>query len=85
MKKRCLVPTDRAYPRYGGRGIDIDPRWIESFEVFLADVGERPSPELSLDRIDNDRGYWPGNVRWATGSEQNRNRRPFKKGVRQDG
>jgi hypothetical protein len=53
----------------------MDPTWFNSFEAFLAGVGEPPGPDLSLDRIENDRGYWPGNVRWATGLEQARNKR----------
>jgi hypothetical protein len=79
MKGRCLSPTHAAYENYGGRGIDIDPRWVESFKAFLADVGPKPSPELSLDRINNDLGYWPGNVQWATKLQQTTNRRPCRR------
>jgi hypothetical protein len=75
MKDRCLNSAHRSYPGYGGRGIGVDPRWLESFAAFIADVGPRPSPRHSLDRVDNDRGYWPDNVRWATRSEQASNRR----------
>ena len=57
--------------------VDMDPRWLD-FEVFLADVGERPSLDYTLDRIDNDKGYWPENVRWLTKAEQAKNRRPWK-------
>jgi len=72
---RCENPKHKAYPNYGGRGITICGRWRESFESFLADVGPRPSDDNSLDRIDNDGHYEPGNVRWATISEQAKNRR----------
>jgi hypothetical protein len=80
MIQRCENPNDAAYPRYGGRGITVHPEWRADFAAFLRDVGHRPSPELSLDRIDNDRGYEPGNVRWATAKQQANNRRkPTKK------
>lgn len=75
IKKRCCNLKEPAYYKYGGRGIIVCERWINSFENFLADVGERPSSLHSLDRIDNDGNYEPGNVRWATSSEQARNRR----------
>lgn len=62
---RCTNPKAKRFARYGGRGIRVCERW-EVFENFLADVGPRPSPKHSIDRIDNDKGYEPGNVRWAT-------------------
>jgi hypothetical protein len=77
MRGRCLRPTDPAYDRYGGRGIGIDPAW-DSFERFLGDMGPRPTPQHSLDRVDNDKGYGPDNCRWATPAEQGQNRRSTK-------
>lgn len=75
MRARCLNPNHRAFPDYGGRGITIFPEWQASFSAFLRDVGERPTSAHSFDRIDNDRGYEPDNVRWATDAEQTRNTR----------
>lgn len=75
MRYRCRNPKSRNYKYYGARGIGVCNRWQESFDDFLADVGRRPSPSHSLDRIDSNRGYEPGNVRWATDREQMNNRR----------
>lgn len=75
MRARCYNPKNTSYPNYGARGITVCAEWRGSFDAFLAHVGARPSPAHSIDRIDNDRGYEPGNVRWATDSEQARNRR----------
>ena len=75
MISRCHNPTDARYPLYGGRGIEVCSRWRESFVAFFADMGPRPSPKHSIDRVDNDRGYAPENCRWATHKEQCRNRR----------
>lgn len=72
MLKRCGDPRSPSYLNYGARGIEVCERW-KAFENFLADMGERPD-EMSLDRIDNDRGYEPGNCRWATDAEQQRHR-----------
>ena len=74
MKKRCYYPKTNDYARYGGSGITVCDRWRYSFENFYADMGHRPSLAHSLDRIDGTGNYEPGNVRWATGSEQARNR-----------
>ena len=74
MRNRCNNPNFRQWDAYGGRGIGICPEWA-SFERFASDMGPKPSPLHSLDRIDNDLGYSPNNCRWATKKEQQRNRR----------
>lgn len=74
MIQRCTNPKAKYYNDYGGRGIDVCERW-RKFENFFADVGFRPAPGLTLDRIENNKNYEPGNVRWATRSTQQRNRR----------
>lgn len=75
IKKRCNNPKSIAYRLYGGRGIKIHPCWESDFEAFLAEVGRRPSPRHSIERIDNNAGYQPGNCKWATQFEQSRNTR----------
>ena len=75
MIQRCHNPHYHHYCFWGGRGIRVCDRWRESFEAFLEDVGRRPTPKHSLDRIKNDRDYEPGNVRWTTWKVQANNRR----------
>lgn len=74
MLRRCEWPGAGGYRNYGARGITVCARW-HTFEHFLADMGERPSLGHSIDRIDNDGHYEPGNCRWATASEQRSNTR----------
>jgi hypothetical protein len=74
MRVRCRDPKAKDYPRYGGRGIKVCERW-EIFENFLTDMGERPSPDHSVERDDNDGHYEPGNCQWSTPKDQNRNMR----------
>lgn len=74
MRSRCLNRKAADYKYYGGRGISVCERW-QSFDAFLADLGPAPSPSHSIDRIDNDGNYEPGNCRWATKKEQSRNTR----------
>jgi hypothetical protein len=76
MKQRCYNPKSNSYHNYGARGIRICDRWLESFNNFLEDMGYRPSPQHSIDRVDNDGNYEPSNCRWATKQLQGMNRRP---------
>jgi hypothetical protein len=75
MRSRCSNPRHARYKDYGGRGISVCERWQRSFASFLEDMGRRPAPGLTLDREDNNGDYEPGNCRWATVAEQNRNQR----------
>ncbi len=76
MKQRCSNPKLREWPHYGGRGITVCNRWLHSFANFLEDMGPAPD-DLTLDRIDVNGNYEPGNCRWATWLVQKQNRRPF--------
>lgn len=77
MKQRCTNPNNSRFYKYGGRGISVCERWSR-FENFYADMGPRPSPKHSIDRIDNDGNYEPGNCHWATRSEQQHNKGEYR-------
>ncbi len=79
MKDRCYNSGNKLFRRYGGRGIRVSTRWLDSFESFFADMGKRPSPDHSIDRWpDNNGDYEKDNCRWATRSQQQRNKNSFK-------
>jgi hypothetical protein len=75
MQRRCYDTTSRDYPNWGGRGIIVCDRWRGSFQNFFDDVGLSPSKRHSIDRINNDGNYEPGNVKWSTKSQQCNNQR----------
>jgi len=83
MKNRCTRPDQDSYKYYGGRGILVCDRWIKGnglhggFECFIADMGRRPTPLHSIERVNNDGNYEPSNCKWATKQEQAQNRRPW--------
>lgn len=74
IKQRIFNPNCHAFEHYGGRGLTMEADWVDDFGAFLAEVGPRPSADLTLDRINNDLGYVRGNLRWASWSVQNSNK-----------
>ncbi len=79
MKQRCLNVKHKSYSRYGGRGIKVCKRWLgkKGFKNFLKDMGHKPTPKHSLDRINNDGNYEPKNCRWATATQQAVNKKKY--------
>jgi hypothetical protein len=75
MKSRCTNPRNKKFKDYGGRGIMVCDKWLNDFSQFIADMGNKPSPNSSIDRIDVNGNYEPSNCRWATSLVQARNKR----------
>ena len=75
MKRRCYYEGDKDFHNYGGRGIKVCDRWKDNFSAFIFDMGVKPSPKHSVDRIDNNKNYEPENCRWSTMKNQGNNRR----------
>lgn len=74
MRQRCENPRATKYENYGGKGVTVCPEWRESFEAFVRDMGERPSPKHTIDRIDSSKGYEPSNCRWLLWAENSARR-----------
>lgn len=77
MVQRCTNPRSDRYGDYGGRGITVCEQWLSSFETFLSDMGIRPGPDYSIDRINNESSYSKSNCKWSTRSEQQKNKRQY--------
>lgn len=77
MIQRCHNPKSQGYPYYGAKGIAVCQPWLDSFVEFLKDMGPKPTPQHTIDRLENDKGYFPGNTRWATKAQQAKNIGPI--------